>query len=327
MLSLDIGSAAHKLPGVPNLCRTARALCLGAALTAGCGEEAPRPRPVPPAPPPPVPSPSVAEITGWPAGIGRALLVRLPSGEDQHRLVVPELGDRRFADSALTLKPGDILPVVLLDRRGNAGDSRLLVVDAETGAGSCVTWPTAELTGTTYRRRASTRWRVAAERDSVTAIALDSLAGLRGVDSLRLVSAVNSLISSVPPARDSVLHGIPYAIRRAYSFSAGGVRTVAAEVVRTSAQEANPRGERLFLVGEIVRRDPSTYRTAYSRRSVGHADSVAATQLLAAVVPRQSERPVLILGFEDPSGLRPGLLEREGAGRWRLSWAAVVMLC
>src|SRR5687767_4712051 len=101
LLSLDTAWAAHKLRVVPHT-RSLIVMMAAAALAAGCGDR--EPEPPPPAAPitaAPVPSPPVAELTGWPPGLGRALVLRLSSPEESYRLIVPELGDRRFADSSI----------------------------------------------------------------------------------------------------------------------------------------------------------------------------------------------------------------------------------
>ncbi|MEX0909477.1 MAG: hypothetical protein WDZ58_06905, partial [Gemmatimonadaceae bacterium] len=118
---------------------------VAAALLTGCGEREPEPRPAEPLPPAVVPSPPVAQLTGWPAGLGRALVLRLTSPGETYRLVVPELGDARFADSSISVKVGDSLPVILLGHRGRVGQAVLAVLDAEAGTGACVTWPSVEL--------------------------------------------------------------------------------------------------------------------------------------------------------------------------------------
>lgn len=326
-LSLDTGIAAHKLSVVPHACSQFLTMAIAAMLLHGCGDREPEPRtPVPP-PPAVIPSPSVAEMTGWPAGLGRALVVRLTSPEEAYRLVVPELGDRRFADSAISIRVGDSIPVVLLGRRGKAGDAQLRVVDSEAGTGSCVTWPSAEIAGARFARRGdAAEWRVAVERDSVTPVVIDSLVGMSADDSSRLTRAIHSLMRDVPAFTDSTLRGIPFAIQRAYSLPADGISIVVAELVRTSSSEADPREQRLFLVGERTS-DSQSHQLVQSWDLTGPADNTPVTELLVAVVSRQSRRPVLVLGVEGRRGLRLRLVQRVGRRQWRNSWSSVVSFC
>ena len=259
--------------------------------------------------------------------MGRALVIRLARADDAYRLLVPELGDRRFADSAIALKAGDSMSVALMGRRGKLGEARLRVIDADAGTGSCVTWPSAEIDAATYKRAAARgAWRVAAERDSVMPVAVDSLAAMNAADSAALVTAVTSLLSSLPQPADSRLHGIPFGIRRAYSFRVAGIPAIAAEVARTSSTEADPREERLFIIGERARADAQTYRLAYSRRVSGGADSTGVADLLAVLLVKQPGRALVVLGLEDQSGLRVQLLERA-RGRWKPTWSSVTALC
>lgn len=325
-LSLDTGLAAHKLSVVPHTCSRFLAVAL-AALLPGCGERTREAETPPPPPPIPAVKPSVAELTGWPAGIGRALVLRLAALEDAFRLVVPELGDRRFADSALSVRVGDSIPVVLLGHGGKVGEAHLRVTDAEAGTGSCVTWPAAEVTAATLiRRRGASEWRIAMERDSVTPIAVGSLAGMSAADSGRLAGAVHAVLADVPALTDSTLRGIPFAILRAYSLSAAGLSVVVAELARTSSSEAAPREQRLFLIGERTG-DTQAYHLVHSRDVTGPADSTPLTELLVAVLPRQSRDLVLVLGVEGGSETRLRLVQRIGRRQWRSAWTSVVNFC
>ena len=298
-----------------------------AVFTTGCGDR--EPEPPPPAPPPPavIPSTPVAQLTGWPAGLGRALVLRLASPDQTYRLIVPELGDTRFADSSISVKVGDSIPVVLLGRSGRVGQALLAVLDAEAGTGACVTWPSVELAAASFDQRAGgAAWRIAAERDSVTPVLIDSLSGMRSADSAALTRAVYSLLPDVPALADSTLRGIPFAIRRAYAMPAAGISIVAAELVRTSSSEADPREQRLFLVGERLP-DAQAHQLVFSSDMTGRADNTPVTELLVAVVSREPRRPVLVLGVEGSEGVRLHLLQRVGRRQWRRSWASVVRFC
>lgn len=325
--SLDRGVTAHKLSAVA----TARSYFLTAALATtvlACGDNEPEPRPVPPVPAAVVPSPSAAELTGWPAGLGRLLVLRLVAPGDGYRLVVPELGDRRFADSAIAIKAGDSIPVTLIGRRGNTAAARVRVVDAEVGAGSCLTWPSVEIDRVAYAGRSGARsWRIAVERDSVTPVLVDSLPGLRATDSLTLVAAIDSMLAAVPADADSALRGIPFGMRRAYAFRVAGAAMIAAELARTSSAEADPREERLFVVGERRGAGAETYALVFSRRMAGRADSTGMVELLAVMTARATGRGIIALGVEEAAGLRLQLVERVGRKLWKPAWSSAVSFC
>lgn len=321
-----MGWAAHKLSVVPITRSSFPLAAVVAALALACGDREPEPRaPVPPPAPVEAPRPPVADLTGWPKGLGRAFVIRLGSPDNAYRLVVPELGSRRFADSLLSVRIGDSIPVVLLGRRGRAGDAVARVVDAETGAGACVTWPSAEISGAAAVGRPGGAWRVAAERDSVTPIAVDSLLGMTSADSASLTDAVLSLLPSLPPATDSAMRGIPFTVMRAYRLRVSGIPVVAAELARTSSTEADPRQQRLFLVGE--QRNGSSYQLVYSRDASGPADMMPVTELIVALTSQRSRGAILILGVEGPRGLQLLLVQRTGSRQWRPSWGSVVEFC
>lgn len=325
-LSLDTEFAAHKLSAVPHTRPLFLAAGVAAALLTGCGEREPEPRPPEPSPPAVVPSPPVARLTGWPAGLGRALVLRLSAPEESYRLIVPELGDSRFTDSSISVKVGDSIPVVLAGWRGSAGNATATVIDAEAGTGACLTWPAVEMSGTTVKQRAGGAWRVAIERDSVTPVVVDTLLGMRSDDSGRLVRAIYSLVPDVPGLTDSTLRGIPFAIRRAYSLPAAGISIVAAELIRTSSSEADPREQRLFVVGERTG-DEQAHRLVFSSDMTGRADATPVTELLVALLSREPRRPILVLGVEGAEGMRLHLLHRVGRRQWRQSWVSVTRFC
>ena len=297
-----------------------------AAIVFGCGDKEPEKPPVTTTPEPAIPSRSAAEITGWPAGLGRLLVFRVPSPADAYRLVVPELGDRRFADSAIAVRAGDSIPVALLGRRGKLGDARARIVDAETGTGSCVTWPSVEIDRASYARASgAASWRLAVERDSVTAVTVDTTAPRSAADSLSVASAINAMLASVPGGADSALRGIPFATRRVYMFRVADAALIAAELARTSSSEADPREERLFVIGE--RRGPQSYSLVFSRRMSGRADSTGIVELLAVVIPSATNRALIALGIEEAAGVRVQLLERSALSRWKVTWSSVVSFC
>ena len=325
---LDTSVTAHKLSTVTNARLSFVLAATLVVFVTGCGDREPEPRATPPLPEPVVQPRSAAELTGWPAGLGRLLVLRLPSPSDAYRLVVPELGDRRFADSAITVKVGDSIAVSLIGRRGKAGDARLRIVDAEVGTGSCVTWPAVDMDRPSYTRASGAAlWRLAIERDSMSALTVDSVMQRSAADSLTLAGAVNSMLASVPGAADSALRGIPLTTRRAYSFRVAGASMIAAELARTSSSEADPREERLFVLGEGESAGAQTYSLVYSRRMAGRADSTGMVELLAVMASRATNRGIIALGIEDAGGVRLQLVERVGRRRWKVAWSSAVSFC
>ena len=149
---------------------------------------------------------------------------------------------------------------------------------------------------------------------------------MNAADSTALANAVHSVLRDVPALTDSTLRGIPFSILRAYRLAAGGRSIVAAELVRKSGSEANPREQRLFVVGERESGEQA-HTMVYSQDVTGPADSTPVTDLLAAIVSVASRRTILVVGVDGRNGTTLHLLQRAGRRQWRRVWASVVSFC
>ena len=155
---------------------------------------------------------------------------------------------------------------------------------------------------------------------------LDSLEGMPRADSARLAADIARVVSALPDTGDSTFTGRPFLVRAAYRFRIGsGVEGVAADVMRTVNQEANPRAEHLLVVAE--RETGGRWTAAYVERASGHEETLEVSELLAAVLVGGVEWPTLVLARDYGDGTAYALVEREGTRRWKVRWSSAYAGC
>lgn len=235
-------------------------------------------------------------------------------------LVLPALDTPRT--SGADLDSLDDLQVDLFSVRGRVGSARIRprIAPPNTGDDQCAQWPTARLAMDSRTRAA--RWSIALASGSATALAMDSLAGLRQPDSTRLAAEVARLASTMPGDTAPMFHGLPFRVQTAYRVSvAAGITVVVATVVRTINQEANARAEYLLILAEQETGGTTPRLTLrYSERLSGPEESTETTDILAALLIGSEKRPTIVLGRSDDSGSAFAFLERGVGGKWALQW-------
>ena len=256
--------------------------------------------------------------TGWDERAGPVLLV---SGEqpDEVLVVIPALQGDTQADS-LDVSEYSGAVATLFNRHGEAGAATLAEgPGADPESATCTPWPTLAATG------ARSPWTVGFIGATPTPLPLDSLHHLAAQDSVRLVAEVARLASAAPTTREGdqaeVFRGLPFDVREARTLRDGDRQVLIAHVVRRVNQEANPLEEHTLLVAE---RTAGPWETTYTDRVVGHEESVARQELLAAVT--LSGSPVLVLAHEGGEGTTYSLLRRSGTG-WRTAWRSARSRC
>ena len=95
---------------------------------------------------------------------------------------------------------------------------------------------------------------------------------------------------------------------------------VAADIVRALNEEANPRIEHIFLIGERERNSTGKYAIGYYNRTAGAEETTQAAAVLAALEIGSSRRKAFVVNVESDKSARFGLIEREGYSKWRPSW-------
>lgn len=178
-----------------------------------------------------------------------------------------------------------------------------------------------------------TPWTIGFIGSRLNAISLDSVASLAPPDSAALVAEVARLASTIPVRTDAArLRGLPFFVRDVRRFQmASGVAAIVARVARGVHQEANPLEERTLLIAE---RDSSQqhelrgdYVLAFYERTVGREETLEGTEILAALAPRNAERPILVVARESEGGVQYALLERFGSRSWRVKWTSALVRC
>ena len=266
--------------------------------------------------------PGSAVSTGWDSTAGQMMVVATSRASPDVAIVLPGL-----TDSALVAAPHLDLagivntPVELFGLRGLAGNSMLQVVPQSGNAIGCVSWPVGRL-----MRTPAVDWRVGFEEGRVVGLPLDSLEGMTTGDSAQFVSNILGAVRSLSNEGSAAFAGIPYFIRKGYRLALPPSSILVAEVVRRINEEANPREEHLLLLTERVNTEAS-YRVGFYKRSAGAEEALETSEILAAVRFVRSSRLAFALTFDYEDGGKVGLLERVGAGTWRIVWRSAYTDC
>jgi hypothetical protein len=306
-----------------------------AAVLAGACDRKPAPARVDstPAPAPAVtpPAPTPPPTTTWDPDAGTALLV--PGAQGEALVVVPGTTDSGVTDTssgpAEAVLPAD---VALFTRAGAAGQARATAAPApHPEDDACSVWPTARL-GPASGADAVPRWTVGFVGGHAAPIPLDSLEGLTSADSATLTAALARAASGLPGDTARRLRGLPFAVRSARRFwPEPGTEVVVAVLARALNQEATPAAERVLVVVERERGGSAPFTVAYHERTVGSEETIESPDVLAAVrlggEGGTGGRPVLVLSRDYYEGSAYTLLEREGAGRWRVRWTSAYRGC
>jgi hypothetical protein len=105
------------------------------------------------------------------------------------------------------------------------------------------------------------------------------------------------------------------------------MEVVIADVVRTVNEEANPRVEHLFIIGERPIGAAGKFSADYYSRTAGAEDTVQATDILAVVQLGADKHPTVVVNVEYDDGGKLGLIERDVTGRWAATWTSAYTGC
>jgi len=271
---------------------------------------------------PPVYPSSPLGNTNWDTDAGPVMIVAIGSGGDSVAVVLPEATDSSVASFQGINPPISGLTFDLFGRGGRIGSPVAALPLPPVGTKQeCYSWPLAKL------QSVRSNWRVGFASGRVHAIMLDSIEAMPSADSAALAVSLAQTAATLPFASDPTFRGLPFRVRSAYTFRLDSVDVVIADVVRSVNEEANPRLEHLFLIGERPARTSGKYNLGYYNRAAGAEESTQATEVLTAVEIGAAKRPAIIVNIEYDDGGKLGLIERTGFAQWRATWKSAYTDC
>ena len=201
-------------------------------------------------------------------------------------------------------------PITLLSASGDSVQSQASLVPGDAQA--CDDAPSIRV-----RVDSTHVWSVGLVLRSAVALPMDSMESLSPADSARIAVDLARLASALPSPGESRFSGIPFVVLTSRLLRVSGTEAVVAELVRRVPQEASPLQEHTLIVAD--RTTPTeVYRLAYHRRSEGTEETVDHHEVLAAI--RSGETTFLLLARDREGQIMYEILERSGAGKWRVRW-------
>ena len=270
---------------------------------------------------PPVFSLGPVSSTNWDVNAGPVMLISVGSGFDSAAIVLPEVTDSTMEQVQGVAPSLSGLVFEVFGRNGSVDSSTVTSLTTTGTARDCYAWPAARV------QSAHAAWRVGLVRGNVKVIALDSIGALSSADSATLAASLAQSAATLPVSADPVFRRLPFRVRSAYTFRLDSSEAVIADVVRSLNEEANPRIEDLFLIGERPIGATGKYTIGYFNRIAGAEETIQATDILAAVQMRASSRPAVIVNVESEDGTQLGFIERVGPGQWRYTWKSAYTDC
>jgi hypothetical protein len=327
------------MPNPRRVLVAALASAAGAAAALACdraADEAPRADTVTSALPstPPAAAPDVPVVSGWDTGAGPVLLV---AGDrpDAAIVVFPEVQGEHAA-SELHLDTAALRGAVatLVSRAGTTSTATLggrTTPGEEDEEEDCVGWPLLRVAAPSG---IPVPWTVGFIGARLVPVPLDSVGSLSAADSAALVAEVARLASTVPVrAASAPLRGLPFSVQDVRRFRvAPGADAIVARVARGLHQEANPLEERTLLIAErdsVQQQEQRAgrYTLVFHERAAGREETLEGSEILAALTPPNTPRPVLIVARESEGGVRYVIFERVGRRSWRVKWTSALVRC
>jgi len=270
-----------------------------------------------------------ANATNWDTEAGPVMIVT--RGEsDTVSIVLPQATDSTLAPDDASLTPTADIGLDLFGRGGVVASGATVSpirsqlpppISSAQPVGECRFWPTGWL------KKSRPGWRVGFAAGRVTAVPLDSIHTMSAADSAALAASILQNIEKIPAVADPAFQGLRFRIRSAYAFRTGSVEGWIADVVRTTNEEANPRLEHLFLIGERPVRSGANYTLAFHSRTAGLEEEAEITELLALVLIGSTKHLTAVVGVEYDEGGNLGLIERAAPGRWQFRWRSAYTGC
>ena len=266
-------------------------------------------------------SAQLASSTNWDLDAGPVMLVSVGNTADSAVVILPEVNDSTIASVQGITAPVGGLVFDLFGRGGKVRNSVAVATARADSAQDCYAWP---LVGV---RTSSSGWRIGFASGRAHEIKLDSIEGMPSTDSAALAASLAQMAATLPIASDPTFRGLPFRVRSAYTFRFDSVDVVIADVVRSVNEEANPRLEHLFIIGERQAGSAGKHIPSYYSRTAGAEETTEATEVLAAVRIGSSKRNAIVVNIEYEDGRKLGLIERTAPGQWRFIWRSAYTDC
>jgi hypothetical protein len=271
---------------------------------------------------PPVYPSSPLVNTHWDSDAGPVLIISRDAGGDTASVVLPEATDSTIASFQGIAPPIAGLKFDLFARGGKMKSSASAsALPAGKSRDQCYSWPLANV------HDAGAEWRVGLESGRASSIKLDSIEGRSSTDSAALAASLAQTAAALPAASEPTFRGLPFRVRSAYTFRIDSTEVVVADVVRTVNEEANPRVEHLFIIGERTAGTSEKFNADYYSRTAGAEDTVQATDVLAVFQLGADHRTVVAVNVEYGDGGKLGLIERDTTGQWTATWRSAYTDC
>lgn len=239
---------------------------------------------------------------------------------DSVGIVLPQATDSSMPFQQSPALQSD-LKLDLVGRSGTIGSAVVSPITRTAGAAECRTWPA----GRIKPRRSG--WRVGFPAGRVSAVSLHAIEAMSSVDSAALASAIAQNVAALPLESDSDFRGLPFRVRSAHTFRADSIEGVIADVVRSVNEEANPRLEHLFVIGERPAGSSARHKVAFFSRTAGAEDDAEITELLAVVLIGPKRLPTAVVNVVYDEGGKLGLIERTAPGEWDFRWRSAYAGC
>jgi hypothetical protein len=270
---------------------------------------------------PPVAASAPGGNPNWDVDAGPVMLVSMGNSADSAAVILPDVSDSTIASVQGTAAPIRGLVFDLFGRTGKLDGSKAVAAIRSDSTPDCYAWPLAGVRG------ANSGWRVGFTSGHAQAIKLDSIEAMASVDSASLAASLAQTAATLPIASDPTFKGLPFRVRSAYTFRLDSVDVVIADVVRSVNEEANPRIEHLFIIGERPTGTTGKFTPAYYSRMAGAEETTPTSEVLAAVRIESSRRPAVVVNIENDDGQQLGLIERTAPGQWRSVWRSAYTDC
>jgi hypothetical protein len=291
------------------------------AVVSGCRDKAGAPSDSGRGSLPPVYPASPLENTHWDSEAGSVLIASRDPASDTVNVVLPEATDSTIASFQGVMPPVAGMTFDLFARGGRMQTSVPTFPVPSGAQRECYSWPLAIV------QRAGSDWRVGFVSGRSSSVTLDSIEARSSTDSAALAASLALMAAALPVASDPAFRGLPFRVRSAYTFHIDSLEVVLTDVVRTVNEEANPRVEHLFIIGERPSGGGGKFTAEYSSRTAGAEDAVQAIDILAVVRIGRDKRPAVVINIEYDDGGKFGLIERAPTGEWVATWRSAYTDC